>query len=393
MKAGEISGALRRRRRGWATALAVALTAGLLVTTGATAQADVPVRMPSDPHGLRAPARLTGALDPVPAYVPQTSCSPTEKRGVARLRKLVLRTYGRGHTGGSVRLCSAADSEHLEGRAWDWMLDPRSKRDRRAAGDFLAWLTRRDGENARRLGIMYVIYNKKIWASYRSQDGWRKSWGHEDHVHVSFSWDGANGRTSFWRGRALSRQDLGPCASFTGTFAALPAGRRVGDCAVRPVAPLRTSRLAERAYGHTGDAVRIGQKLLRVRQTGTFDARTWKAVRRYQKRADLPVTGVLDHATWASLSPAHVRSDVTAGLTGPAAGRLAKAHFVDHVLAKGRSVGRDVITLQVALGMPRSRVNGYFGAHTRVAVKRFQKSRGLRATGVVDAATWRALPS
>lgn len=394
MKTGEISGAPRRTRRGWATALVVALTAGLLVTTGTPAQAKDPVRMPSDPHGLRAPARLVGDLDPVPAYVPQSSCSPVEKRGVARLRKLVLRTYGAGHSGGSVRLCSAADSEHLEGRAWDWMLDPKKAKDRKAAGDFLAWLTRRNGENARRLGVMYVIYNKKIWASYRASEGWRPSWGHEDHVHVSFTWDGANGRTSFWRGRAKSRQDLGPCTYFRGTFSVLPSTRRrVGACDVAPASALRTSKRPERAYGHTGDAVRAAQKLLRVRQTGTFDARTWKAVRRYQKRADLPVTGVLDHPTWAALSPADVRTDVTAGLTRGAAGRLAKEHFTGRVLRKGRSIGRDVITLQVALGMPRARVNGYFGAHTRTAVKRFQKSRGLRATGVVDAATWRALPS
>ena len=50
-----------------------------------------------------------------------------------------------------------------------------------------------DGKSAywaRRLGIMYIGYNKRIWGSYRASEGWRKlsnSNPHTDHVHFSFS--------------------------------------------------------------------------------------------------------------------------------------------------------------------------------------------------------------
>ncbi len=395
--AGEISGAprgARRRRTGVLAALtATALAAGLLVAAGGPAQAAKdPVTMPAHPKGLTSAKKLPAELDVVPGYVPQVACWPTEKPGVAKLRRLVLRTYGVGSSGGSTRACQTGESEHLEGRAWDWMLDPGKKAHRKAAGDFLAWLTRDGGANARRLGVMYVIYNKKIWASYNAGEGWRPSWGHEDHIHVSLSWDGAYARTSFWRGRALTVQDLGPCTYFRGTYAALRSTRRFGDCEVTSAKPVKTSKLQKRSFGTSGKVVRKGQRLLKVPQTSRFDTRTWKAVRSYQKRHDLPVTGVLDTATWASLSPKDVRSDVTRGLSRAAAGKQAKAQYSLRVLRVGRSIGRDVIMLQTALGMPRAQRNGYYGSRTKAAVKAFQKRRGLPVTGVTDERTWKALP-
>jgi peptidoglycan hydrolase-like protein with peptidoglycan-binding domain len=53
------------------------------------------------------------------------------------------------------------------------------------------------------------------------------------------------------------------------------------------------------------------------------------------------------------------------------------------------SRGPAVRNLQLRL---RLAVDGWFGPQTLAAVKRFQKARHLRATGVVDAATWKALP-
>ncbi len=47
---------------------------------------------------------------------------------------------------------------------------------------------------ARRFGIMYIIWNHQIWGTYAPQRGWAPYTGsvpHTDHIHFSFSWDGA----------------------------------------------------------------------------------------------------------------------------------------------------------------------------------------------------------
>ena len=61
---------------------------------------------------------------------------------------------------------------------------------------------------ARRLGVMYVIFNGHIWSAYDAAAGWRPYLGpnaHTDHVHVSFDIDGGQGATSFWRIDVLDR--------------------------------------------------------------------------------------------------------------------------------------------------------------------------------------------
>jgi hypothetical protein len=54
----------------------------------------------------------------------------------------------------------------------------------------------------RRLGLMYIIWNKRIWGS------WSQHWEpyscsgvtlcHVDHMHFSFGWAGAEKKTSYW---------------------------------------------------------------------------------------------------------------------------------------------------------------------------------------------------
>jgi len=142
-------------------------------------------------------------VDGYASYVGQSSCSGSEKPGVVAFKKLVLATYPCTYSGGIVRGCSiGGTSEHKEGRAWDWMI----KYPHPAANNLLAWLLATDKQGrkhamARRLGIMYMIWNRKIWKSYQASKGWQAYSGsnpHTDHVHFSFSWNGANKKTSFW---------------------------------------------------------------------------------------------------------------------------------------------------------------------------------------------------
>lgn len=358
-----------------------------LLASPATADSP-PVTLPSSPKGLPAPVTLPSGVDPPSPYLPQISCSPIDMPGVVKLRALVLKTYGEGGAGGISRGCTEGVSEHSEGRAWDWMVDVGDTSERRAASHFIAWATANGGRNARRLGIMYIIYNKKIWAVYRASDGWRTSSGHTDHVHISFSWNGARGNTSFWTGK-VGTIDLGPCVRFAGTYGARVSSPRTTACP-QTVSLLKKTSLGDRAYGRTGDTVAKAQGLLGVRKTRKFDAATWTAVKVYQRDHDIPFTGALDQPTWASLSPSSVTSNVAAGYTRSEAIRYGVQNYSDNTLKRGY-VGRAALFLQTALGMAVRDRNGYFNTVTLARVKKLEASAGLTQDGIVRAEEWQAL--
>ncbi len=167
------------------------------------------------------------AADPAPVedyarYDPQDTCRPKAKPGAVALQSWLVRTYG-GRSGPIGRSCAGSSvSEHKEGRAVDWMLNAARKRDRRKAARFLraAFATGPTGEPAelaRRMGIMYVIFNDRIYASYRSFEARRyvssscrgkrlrrcsKTLRHRDHLHLSLSRAGGAGATSWYVDRA-----------------------------------------------------------------------------------------------------------------------------------------------------------------------------------------------
>jgi hypothetical protein len=124
---------------------------------------------------------------------------------------MLLAYYDAGRSGGISRHCSIGGrSEHKEGRAFDWMLSANRPAERAVAEQFIDWLLGRgpEGEaayNARRLGVMYVIWNGRIWSADHAWLGWIRYRGpnpHVDHIHISLTWSGAMKRTSFWTGVA-----------------------------------------------------------------------------------------------------------------------------------------------------------------------------------------------
>ncbi|WP_396047406.1 peptidoglycan-binding protein [Aeromicrobium sp. UC242_57] len=364
----------------------------LVLATGALAApataGEAPISLPASPTGLVAPVLLPDGLDPKSPYLPQSSCNPVDMAGTVKLRDHVLATYGQGGRGNISRGCTEGVSEHSEGRAWDWMIDPDDPAQTAAAADFLSWVTRDDGRNARRLGIMYVIYNKKIWSIYRSGEGWRRSSGHQDHIHVSLSWNGARGNVSFWTGKVGSI-DYGPCVRFKGTYAALSSAVRSGSCAASSKLLAKT-KVGNRQYGRTGSTVKKAQRLLGVKATGRFDSMTWSAVKRFQRAHDVPVTGVLDQPTWVALSPSSVTYRAVKGYSRARAIRYGLKNYSRTTLRKGRA-DRAVVFLQTALGLPRVDRNGYFGSVTVNAVKARQAQLGLKADGVVQGEEWKAM--
>ncbi|WP_245949916.1 hypothetical protein [Saccharothrix carnea] len=147
------------------------------------------------------------SIDAYAAYDGQDTCEATARPGVIDVRDLLNATYGT-HTSGISRSCNGTVSEHHEGRALDYHFNYYDAADRAKAEDFLTWVLATDQYGnghamARRLGVMYIIWNNRIWESYRAGAGWQPYHGdspHTDHIHLSFSWDGALKRTSWWTG-------------------------------------------------------------------------------------------------------------------------------------------------------------------------------------------------
>jgi hypothetical protein len=151
------------------------------------------------------------AIDAYAAWDLQDTCDPTAKPGVTGLRDIRNAAYGT-HTSYIALACGGeSGNEHYEGRALDYRLNAANANDRAVADDILSWLmaTDRHGNqhaNARRLGIMYILWNRQRWSAYRAADGWQPCCSqpsddpHTDHIHISFSWAGARKQTTWWTG-------------------------------------------------------------------------------------------------------------------------------------------------------------------------------------------------
>jgi hypothetical protein len=176
------------------------------------------------PPALAAPAPVTPddpafaayPLEDFASYDPQTTCTRKPRAGTVELGEYLLATYG-GSGGAVNRPCQGGGtSEHKDGRAVDWTLSAASRADRRLASTFLkaAFAPDASGEPAalaRRMGIMYVIWDDTMYAAYRGfaperylSSGCRSvkrcspTLRHRDHVHISLSKAGARGLTSFY---------------------------------------------------------------------------------------------------------------------------------------------------------------------------------------------------
>lgn len=134
------------------------------------------------------------------------SCDPSPKPGVLLFRSWVKQNWGEraGAPQNVVRDCGlGGTSEHHEGRAWDWAIDSTTSQaaclKHLLQSDHLG----RPHAMLRRAGLMYMIYDRLIWRAYDHPDAhvWAPYTGpnpHTDHVHFSFSWDGAMARTSLY---------------------------------------------------------------------------------------------------------------------------------------------------------------------------------------------------
>lgn len=338
-----MSSSSRSRRRRAAAALAAVAASALVAVPAAAATPPTP----------RPPVALPTAVEPPTPYVGQVACDPAGKPGAVALGKLLTATYP-GTTYGIDRPCGNGGtvSEHYEGRAVDWMVRADRPEQKAQAEGFLAWLLAPDATGApaamaRRLGVMYVIWDKRQYGVHRAGEGWRPyacsdvTSCHSDHVHLSLSWDGAYARTSFWTGRVASGTDFGPCRPADLNWAPRYRSANPTRCPSQPrvtappgmspvVAGLVRFGGAELAQGSRGAAVSALQAGLGVPADGMFGPGTAAAVRDVQRRRGLAVTGVADAPTWRALLAAGNRPPAVpappAPVPTPAPARPAPAH-------------------------------------------------------------------
>jgi len=164
------------------------------------------------------PSGEAAQIEDYASYEPQTTCHPKPRVGTKVLAAWLKKRFG-GGGGATGRACGGGASEHKDGRAIDWTLDATKKADRRIAKAFLATVFAADEEGnthalARRMGIMYVIWNDHMYSAWdqfepedylssscKSKRKCSKTLRHRDHVHISLSVAGAKGRTSWYDGR------------------------------------------------------------------------------------------------------------------------------------------------------------------------------------------------
>ncbi len=150
----------------------------------------------------------SAAIEGLAPYQAQFFCRHKVEPGVSAFEKLVLAAYPGTASDGDMRACDdGGTSEHKDGRAWDWGADHRNAAQRADGKSLLKWLFATDSNGNkdamfRRLGLMYVIWDKRIWGT------WSQKWEpyacsgatacHVNHIHFSFGWAGAEQKTSFW---------------------------------------------------------------------------------------------------------------------------------------------------------------------------------------------------
>src|SRR5919106_1388384 len=111
-------------------------------------------------------------IDEYAEYVGQTRCRPKPKPGVVAFQQLLQTAYPESTWFAIGRPCKVGgQSEHKEGRALDWARNAAVPTERAQVRELLGWLLAPDALGnphamARRLGVMYVIWNRRMLSSF-----------------------------------------------------------------------------------------------------------------------------------------------------------------------------------------------------------------------------------
>lgn len=166
------------------------------------------------------PATAAAIVDDYAQYDGQTTCAREVLPGTDFLLRYLVRTHRGTRSVSTLRACAGdSRSEHKDGRALDWGVDADVPAEKATADRWIASVLASDARGnahalARRMGIMYLIWDDHIYSAY---DGFAerdyrpcerlrdcsKTLRHRDHVHISLSRSGAAAQTSFYRSRRV----------------------------------------------------------------------------------------------------------------------------------------------------------------------------------------------
>jgi hypothetical protein len=183
--------------------LAVAVLAAGTATAG--------VQRTLNPNPANDPALIGKRLDPN-RYDGAGRCVRRVPKGTRRLKRWMRRHTKRRVPSGTIRCDGGV---HGTGRALDFGLDARKKRQKRLAMRVInTWLARdargRRNALARRMGVQLVIFNCRWWQAgdrgmsrYSACAGGRKNadptQGHIDHMHIELTKPAAKLKTTYWK--------------------------------------------------------------------------------------------------------------------------------------------------------------------------------------------------
>ena len=194
-------------------------TVAALLVSGAVAAACAPANttVATVPVTRAFGAAIETSVPYQPAASKCVASDSYDKPGTIALRNLLLATYGTNVGGmtvftGITRPCDGTVSEHHDGRALDWGMDYRNTAMRADGQAVLDWLFATDKYGnrdaiARRLGVMYVIWNHHIYGSWTNYQPAPYTCGtdatacHVNHIHFSLDWAAAWMKTSFFTGK------------------------------------------------------------------------------------------------------------------------------------------------------------------------------------------------
>lgn len=163
---------------------------------------------------LPRPQNIEPAEDFAPAWGERECVEIEDRPGVVAFRDFVMKHLGgrKGWIGGRPCMSTGHQSGHYSARAWDWMISAEDPAERERADALLAWLLENDAEMFRRVGLTYMIWDRKRWSPRTGKwvpyDGYDADGNcpsgscrhpHHDHVHFSFGKAGADGDSSFYR--------------------------------------------------------------------------------------------------------------------------------------------------------------------------------------------------